>query len=180
MTTNFTVRVIISDADIRKVRMVAKTQTVDELTMELNRQLNIEYSFIIMYKDPDFDNQLCTLSSMDELQQFSTVRLVGIATEPSTDSTEISSPAQAVSNLRTMTGNWPDKFTIPRFDHDVEMLLSRGNKAYAEMGQVLGLTKSAKVPYFLNWQQPCMTSKYILPNKNFRRWRRHWSRNIHA
>jgi len=144
MTANFTVRVVISDADIRKVRIVAKPQSVDELAVELKRQLDIDYSFVILYQDPDFDNQLCTLSTMDELQQFCTVRLVSIATESSTDSTEIRGPGEAVSNLRRMSGNWPDNFILPKFDHDIELLLSRGNKAYAETGQLLGLTKAAK------------------------------------
>jgi len=127
----FTVRVVTLDTNIRKVRIVAKPQSEDELAVELKRQLDIDYSFVIMYQDPDFDNQLCTLSTMDELQQFCTVRLVSIATKSSTDSTEIRGPGEAVSNLRRLRGIWPDNFILPKFDHDIELLLSRGNKAYA-------------------------------------------------
>ena len=74
---DFVLRVIISDHDIRKVRLPGKPHSVEELHQSLQAKLNLA-SFMILYQDSDFNNELCTLTDMEELPPFATVRIMEI------------------------------------------------------------------------------------------------------
>jgi len=74
---------------------------------------------MILYQNSDFNNELCTLTDMEELPPFATVRITEIVTE------EIGT-VQAV----------PLEFIIPKFDHDIEFLLAKGNAPGTKNGTV--------------------------------------------
>ena len=68
------------------------------------------------------------------------VRKVGIQNiveyvETATDnSAAVAVTLPASSSLRTTSG-WPEKFVIPQFDHDIKLLLQKGNDEYNRSGQ---------------------------------------------
>jgi len=64
--------------------------------------------------------------------------------------------------MRQSTANWPEEFTIPAFDHDIEMILSRGNTDYISCRKRTDLSRSTIVSSHLNsW-------KSQLPHSNKR------------
>jgi len=107
-----------------------------------------------MYVDKDFNNELVSLTDMSELENLSSIRLVGIenvSVEAESanslqegNSSQVSAPVPLpVSSLRKSTG-WPEVFVVPQFEHGVELLLQRGNKEYAESVQLLNIPRSCK------------------------------------
>jgi len=147
-TATFTLRVVISDAEIRKVRMANKPGSIDELHDRLKSVCSIGYPFVILYEDKDFNNDLCSLENMNDLGPYATVRIVGVTNavvdSASTSSVDSHTSASNSGGLRQGSGNWPDEFVIPLFDHDIELMLSRGNAEFMESGKSLILARSAK------------------------------------
>ena len=147
--SDFLLRVIISDVNIQKVKLAVKPDTVTSLAEEIRRRCNIDYDFILMYVDADFHNELVSLTDMSQIDTLSSVRIVGIlntveSVETATNnSASVAVPLPASSSMRTASG-WPDKFVVPQFDHDIELLLQKGNNEYNQSGQLMNLTKSVK------------------------------------
>ena len=135
----FVLRVIISDHDIRKIKLPNKPRSVEELHQSVQSRLNLT-SFTILYEDKEL-NSLCTLNDIDELSSFGTVKILEIVSAEEVPVVLMSEPSP--SNFRTNCG-WPKEFIIPSFDHDVEFLLSKGNAVYKEHGTLLILPKGAK------------------------------------
>jgi hypothetical protein len=147
MSEGFVLRVAISDTDIRKMKVAEKPVSLIELENVLKEQLKITFPFITMYEDKDFGNALCTLSSMDEIQSFSTIRLMEIVSQASSTSALSEMVSASTSDndghLRK-SGGWPTEFIIPKFDHDIEFMLSNADSEYRDAGKLMILTKSAK------------------------------------
>lgn len=63
MTANqkMTLRVILTEADIRKVILTTRHSTVEDLISKLKESLGFHYNFSIQYQDPEFNNELCNL-----------------------------------------------------------------------------------------------------------------------
>jgi len=141
---DFVVRVVVSDTNIRKLKLPTKPTSVQDFYLSLQDKLNLA-NFTILYQDSDFNNELCTLTDMEELQPFGTVRIVEIVTEDAGTVQPVATNMNAAggSNIRDTAG-WPKQFIIPRFDHDVEFLLAKGNSEYKEHGTLLVLPKAAK------------------------------------
>lgn len=55
---------VITEADIRKVELTTKPDTVDLLIGSLKDVLQINYDFSLQFKDPNFDNELCNLTDI--------------------------------------------------------------------------------------------------------------------
>jgi len=141
---DFVLRVIISDHDIRKVKFPIKPHSVEELHQSLRAKLNLA-NFTILYQDSDFNNELCTLTVMEELSPFATVQIMEIVTEATEAGTvqPVALDEAGASNLRSNVG-WPKEFVVPKFDHDIEFLLAKGNAEFKEHGTLLMLPKSSK------------------------------------
>jgi len=94
----------------------------------------------------DFNNELVSLTDIQELEQFSTVSVVSIQVADAAEC--VASNSQVVaksssSNMRQGMG-WPDEFVLPKFDHDIELLLTKGNEEYSMNGKLLNLSKANK------------------------------------
>ena len=146
--SDFLLRVVISDVNIQKLKLAVKPDSVNSLAEELRRHYNIDYDFVIMYVDKDFDNELVSLTDISQIDSLSTIRIVGVHTVENIETTtensvSVAVPLAASTSLRTSSG-WPEKFVVPQFDHDVELLLQKGNVDYNENGQLINLSKSVK------------------------------------
>ena len=142
--TSFLLRVVLSDTDIRKLSLQSKPSSCDELSSILKEKFDLEKEFVLMYNDKDF-NALCTLNDIGDIDSLSTVTVAFIASASENLVAEQSFEAPGCSSgLRLTSGEWPSPFKLPSFDHDVELVLMRGNENYAECGRRLTLTKSLK------------------------------------
>lgn len=73
-----TLRVILSEADIRKVTLNRRPATVEELMSNIKESLELHYTFSIQYKDPEFNNELFNLSDIGELPEKPTIQVIPV------------------------------------------------------------------------------------------------------
>lgn len=60
-------RIILSENDIRRMNIGDLPETVDDFSSIIKDKLGLEGTLVVQYQDPEFDNELCNLSSMSEL-----------------------------------------------------------------------------------------------------------------
>lgn len=82
---------------------------------------------------PDFGGQLCNLSSIHELQNMGTVKLIRVmdldcSSTSSSAGTSDSGETYSCLTPRRVSA-WPDVFVVPNFPHDIEFALREGNEA---------------------------------------------------
>ncbi|XP_066539631.1 uncharacterized protein [Hoplias malabaricus] len=155
MATNsrMLMRVIVSEADIRKVILPAKPASVEELICQLQETLVFDFNFTLQFEDPDFNNSLCNLTDISELPEKPTLKVIptlqilpiGAPIEQLSDSlsnadTEILSNSSSLQRI----GQWPDEFDVPLFSVDVEYRLRQGNLSHLKDGTLLKVTKELK------------------------------------
>lgn len=70
----FIMRIIVSEGDIRKLTMTTRPDTLEDLVGWLKVTLQANYNFILQYKDPDFNNELCNLGDISELPDKPTIK----------------------------------------------------------------------------------------------------------
>ncbi|MEQ2174945.1 hypothetical protein GOODEAATRI_012982, partial [Goodea atripinnis] len=152
------VRVIITEADIRKVELTTKPDTVDLLIRSLKDVLQLNYNFTLQFKDPNFDNELCNLTELSELPERPTLKiipllsLVEVHVPQSTSSEELSdTPSQADTDILSNSSQerlrqWPEEFDmyIPKFSVDVEYRLRQANLLHRRDGTHLIPSKELK------------------------------------
>ncbi|XP_016311982.1 uncharacterized protein LOC107665574 [Sinocyclocheilus anshuiensis] len=151
-----TLRVILTEADIRKVTLTSKPCSVEDLISCLKNTLGLNYNLTLQFRDPDFDNELCNLTDLSELPQKPTVKiipvieLVSLSSGEMETSSEISSDALSTADT-VLTKSpqekrmpWPDIFLIPKFSVNVEYRLRQANLIYLKDGMHLKMTKELK------------------------------------
>ncbi|XP_062272445.1 uncharacterized protein LOC133978109 [Scomber scombrus] len=142
-------RIILSENDIRKVTIDTLPETVHDFCSILKTKLGLEGDLVIQYQDPEFDNELCNLSSMSELpKDKATLKVHTKSSEYNTDSTldtaSLSSSSLEDSPHGTQTRQLPQPFVIPAFSFDVELKLRQGNDAFHRDGSLLDISKDMK------------------------------------
>ncbi|XP_036951014.1 uncharacterized protein LOC119017923 isoform X3 [Acanthopagrus latus] len=164
MASPVRLRIIVCEDDIRKLILPSGIPaTVQALTDVIQETFHITESFTVMYQDVDFDNQFFTLTSIEEVHDKATLKLV--MTEPvvltisPVDLSDIESPVPQSSDASSghSSGSqdtillspedesgtsfrskpWPSKFEIPPFSYDVDLVLEAGNKDYEKEGTLL-------------------------------------------
>lgn len=165
MGTPAKLRIILEDDDIRKLVLPSGIpSTLQDLIDVIQETFNIPGTFTVMYQDMDFGGQFFTLSSIEEVQDKGTLKLV--ITQPliltlspvevsdvespipeqssdtrsdnssgSRDTILLSSSDESGTSYRSQP--WPAKFQIPTFSHDVNLMLEEGNQAYEKDGTLL-------------------------------------------
>lgn len=156
MDSPLTLRVILTEADIRKIKLTTKPCSLEDLIGCLKNSLALEYNFTLQFRDPDFDNELCNLTDLSELPQKPTVKIIPLIelTPLSLSDTQASSEALSdtassadtvlVSTSQETKMPWPEVFFIPKFSVDVEYRLRQADLIYMRDGTLLKLTKELK------------------------------------
>ena len=148
----FTMRVIVSEGDIRKMTMTKRPDTLEDLTCMLRDTLQANYTFMLQYQDPEFDNQLCNLTDLSELPEKPTIKIIPVIelvpVTPQTDSCS-DTGSQADTDILSSSSldrsiQWPEVFEIPKFSVDVEYRLRQGNLLYLRDATYLKMTKELK------------------------------------
>lgn len=84
---SYKLRLILTEQDIRKVSLDAKPGTVDELKIQIKEKCNLSFEFNVMYEDPEFDNALCNLDTIEDLPAArATVKVIPLLDTASTTS----------------------------------------------------------------------------------------------
>uniref|UniRef100_A0A3Q1GF00 PB1 domain-containing protein n=1 Tax=Acanthochromis polyacanthus TaxID=80966 RepID=A0A3Q1GF00_9TELE len=160
-------KVILGDNNSQRLTFPDGLPTsVSELVDIVQRQCAIQTNFRLQFMDPLFNNEFMNLTSMDEVTDRGTIRVIymtGILTpqrvevqissgsacnysfleESSSvssggvDTDILSSPESDASTSSTSRTFWPSTFSVPQFGFDAELKLERGNAAFKENGVVL-------------------------------------------
>ncbi|XP_073718053.1 uncharacterized protein [Misgurnus anguillicaudatus] len=146
-----TMRVIVSEVDIRKMIMTPRPDRLEDLIEWLRCTLPANYSFSLQYQDPEFNNELCNLTDLSELPDKPTIKIIPIieltTVSAQNDITETSS--QADTEILSVCSQdrscqWPDPYSIPKFSVDVEYRLRQGNLLYMRDETNLKVPKEMK------------------------------------
>lgn len=153
MALSTTMRVIITEADVRRLKLTSRPSSVADLIMYIKDSLGLEYDFNLQFRDPEFENELCNLTDISELPEKPTVKiipvlhLVSIPSDLSENLNDTMSTAdtELLSTSSTEARKpWPDDFLIPKFSVDVEYRLRQGNLTYLKEGTYLKVSKELK------------------------------------
>lgn len=152
-----TLRVILTEADIRKVKLTSKPGSVEELISCLQNTLRLDYNFTLQFQDPEFDNELCNLTVLSELPQKPTVKIIPVIELVPLSSGEMETSSDMLSDTPSTADTvltselpqekrmpWPDIFLTPKFSVDVEFRLRQANLIYLKDGTHLKVTKELK------------------------------------
>lgn len=126
----FIMRVIVSQGDIRKLTMTTRPDTLEDLIGWLKGTLQANYSFVLQYQDPDFNNELCNLEDVSALPDKPTIKMIPVielvpVSEPVEQPVAQSSVCSDTSSLADTeilstssldrSVPWPEVFEIPKF-----------------------------------------------------------------
>ncbi|KAK1904002.1 Chromosomal replication initiator protein DnaA [Dissostichus eleginoides] len=102
-------RVIISQNDIRRLRIENIPTSIEGLNLELRTNLGLTGGFILQFEDPDFDNQLCNLTDIKDLPvERATLKVLFTTDVDVSDSTLDTCSLPLVSSGDSV--EWPNPF----------------------------------------------------------------------
>ncbi|XP_066497026.1 sterile alpha motif domain-containing protein 3-like isoform X2 [Hoplias malabaricus] len=147
-----TLRVILTEADIRKVTLSARPATVEDLICTLKESLGLNYNYSLQYKDPEFNYELCNLTDIGDLPEKPTIKVIPVLElVPVSTSDEILSDTHSPADTEVLSLSplerqtpWPEVFEIPTFSVDVEYRLRQASLIYIRDGTHLKVSKELK------------------------------------
>ncbi|XP_028666317.1 sterile alpha motif domain-containing protein 3-like [Erpetoichthys calabaricus] len=143
-------RIILSPDDIRRIRVDSMPETVGDLLLILKTKLGLDGDIVVQFQDPDFDNELCNLSSISELPKDKATLKVNRKPfesyhgDVTLDTANLTSSSQGKSPNGSHTRQLPQPFVIPTFSSNVELKLKQGNEAYHRDETLLDISKDMK------------------------------------
>ncbi|XP_038139855.1 uncharacterized protein LOC119782782 [Cyprinodon tularosa] len=155
-------RIILGENDSQRLTLQEGIpETVGELVQHIKRQCGVEDHFRLQFMDAEFGNEFTNLTSVSEIQDKSTLKLVfdsaasalpDVTTPPpySTPATSGSGESSRSSGSLCDTdilsspesnpsrsSGWPVVFLVPKFPYDCELQLDKANAAFKESGTLL-------------------------------------------
>jgi len=164
--------------------------TVNELIGKVQRQCGLDSNFRLQFMDTLFGNEFMNLTSMDEVQDRGTIRVITMtvfstpqcANIPPTsaahyslddssslssgcvDTDILSSPESESSSSRS---SWPSIFRVPQFSYDAELKLEQANVAYRENGSLFIPDPKLKSNILEGLVQEIVRYKLYVSDKDF-------------
>lgn len=147
-----TLRVIVTETDIRKVVLNARPATVEDLISNLKEPLGLHFNFSLQYQDPEFNYELCNLTDIEDLPEKLTVKVIPVLelVRVST-SDEILSDTPSLADTEILSTSsqerqkqWPEFFDIPNFSVDVAYRLRQADMLFLCDGTHLKVSKELK------------------------------------
>ncbi|KAM8772540.1 uncharacterized protein AB9X84_010280 isoform 2-T2 [Acanthopagrus schlegelii] len=158
-------RVILGENDSQRLILQdGIPETIGELVQHIKRQCGVEDHFRLQFMDAEFGNEFTNLTSVLEIQDKSTLKLVfdsapaasalpgGSPPPPcSTPATSWSGDDSSLSfsslcdtdilsspeSTPSRSSGWPVVFVVPRFPYDCQLQLDKANAAFKESGTLL-------------------------------------------
>lgn len=142
----FRLRVILPEGGIERITLERRPDSVSQLTCLLRQKLEIPFNFLIQFEDPDFNNQLVNLNTIEEIPNMGTAKLVKMIEHDIISTSSLTSDSGESSSCQTpqRSSAWPQVFPVPTFSHDIEFLLREANTAKQQHGRHPTLTKEQK------------------------------------
>lgn len=165
MGTRVILKIIMPDGSSQRLTLsYGLPASIDDLMVEVKRQCGLQGDFKLQFMDSLFGNEFLNLTSMAEVEDKGTLRIIDIC-RPTTSQYEGSStvgqdprflsPSSAHSESSSLSGAtvdtdilsssestssksmWPAVFQVPKFSYDAEIKLHRANLAHQTDGTVL-------------------------------------------
>ncbi|CAB1454338.1 unnamed protein product [Pleuronectes platessa] len=138
-----TLRVILTEADIRKVILNTRPTTVKDLIDELKESLGFDYNCCLQYQDPDFNYELCNLTHIADLPEKPTLKVIPILELLSVSmSDDILNDTHSTADTEILSRSsqerqkhWPEQFEIPGA-HSAEGEPAKKNIKKAKKGEL--------------------------------------------
>lgn len=131
--------------------------TVPELVEHIKRQCGVQSDFRLQFMDVEFGNEFTNLTSVSEIEDKSTIKLIfdsGLPCTPhhphSTPATSCCSDDSSLScasldtdilispeSAASRSSGWPLVFHVPKFPYDCELQLEKANAAFKATGTLL-------------------------------------------
>nr|XP_005173860.1 uncharacterized protein LOC101885400 [Danio rerio] len=122
MEQKLTMRVIVSEGDIRKMTMNPRPYILEDLISWLKGTLQTNYNFTLQYQDPEFNNELCNLTDLSELPDKPTIKIIPIIElVPVPGGSELCSDTSSQADTEILSisldrsSQWPEVFEIQNF-----------------------------------------------------------------
>ncbi|CAK6981760.1 uncharacterized protein LOC113133800, partial [Scomber scombrus] len=100
----------------------SRPESVNELKVMMKEKFKLDFAFSLLYQDPDFDGQLCSLVDIEELPQKAVLKVI----RSDSDASSVASN-DTIILPHAMTPDraerWPDVFPVPTFSYEVEFVL---------------------------------------------------------
>lgn len=142
------------DNSQRVVISAGLPSSVAALEAEIKTQCKIVTPFRLQFMDPLFGNDFVNLTSIEELQDKATLKVVYTVSQPQDQADSFSFPStSAADDASSSSGDstvilaspeytssrssWPDLFPVPRFKFDAEIKLEKAYVAFKENGMLL-------------------------------------------
>uniref|UniRef100_A0A3P9IJX0 Uncharacterized protein n=1 Tax=Oryzias latipes TaxID=8090 RepID=A0A3P9IJX0_ORYLA len=123
--------------DQRVVISAGLPSSVAALEAEIQTQCKIMTPFRLQFMDPLFGNDFVNLTSIEEIQDKATLKVVYTFIQPQDqDEDSFSFPSTSAPDV-LITVTWPDLFLVPRFTYDAEIKLEKAHVAFKENGMLL-------------------------------------------
>ncbi|XP_071337589.1 uncharacterized protein [Trachinotus anak] len=158
-------RIILGENDSQRLTLQdGIPETIGELVQHIKRQCGVEDYFRLQFMDAEFGNEFTNLTSLSEIQDKSTLKLVfdsaaaasalpgGSPPPPySTPATSWSGNDSSLSSgslcdtdilsspesTPSRSSGWPVVFVVPRFPYDCQLQLDKANAEFKESGTLL-------------------------------------------
>ncbi|KAI4876755.1 hypothetical protein NFI96_007124, partial [Prochilodus magdalenae] len=164
-------RVIISQQDIRKLKLDSVPDSIDGLKLILRSKLQLTDSFDLLYEDEDF-HDFCHLTCIalrvlfspciDKFSDFSFDTASWSVSSPTSSSA--SSHSQS-SSAHSQLG--PACVNVPSFLYDVKLRLSQANEFYRKDGVLLTISRDMKSEILDKLAEAIYSYKAYPENKEF-------------
>lgn len=115
----FILKIFFSEHNVRKYKSAAKPETLTDLIRHIKIQLNIDYNFVLHYKDKDLQS-FVTATSIEDIENLDTVKVMKIVEDEGSCTNE---EANKVEN-KEETKPWPKVFSLPEFNEEVKAFLN--------------------------------------------------------
>lgn len=163
MGTPAKLHIIFGDDDIQLILPEGIPGSLAHLICAIRDSFDIPGDFSVLYQDMDFSGQFFTLSSIGDVEDKATLKVVPVKPvmltlnsveemefdspppressdtvsthSSSSDTTILSSPNESGTSRRSQP--WPARFDIPTFSFHVEQHLQAGNQAFLKNGALL-------------------------------------------
>ncbi|MEQ2186914.1 hypothetical protein GOODEAATRI_033740 [Goodea atripinnis] len=158
--------------------------TGPELQNEIKTNCKLSEPFRLQFMDTLFDNSFMNLTSMDEIEDKATVKVIYTTCEAQ-DAGALSFPCSAITPPRDMTSDsggcaviptsestssrslWPDTFIVPRFSYDAELKLEKAHEALRKNGTLLIPDPKLKSDVLQGLIQEVVKHKVYLTDQEF-------------
>lgn len=138
-----TMRVIFTEADIRKLTVETRPTTMEDLKSMLQVSFGLQYPFDLQFQDPEFNCELCNLTDVSDFPDKPTIKIIPLFELSPLEIGALSEDQHSSADTAILSVSsvewqepWPLIFDIPNFSTDVAYHLRQADMKYLEDGTV--------------------------------------------